>query len=395
MPDSGKDMFDILATTLFGLEEILAGELEEAGASSIEKFNRAVSFSGDKRLLYRLNLTLRTASRLLVPVKKRQVLSDKDLYSAAMDVEWWKYFDVDSTFAVDSVVNSKHFNHSKYAALKVKDAIADRFREKYGKRPSVDRENPDVRIHVHIDRERCAISLDSSGEPLHRRGYRLEGGGAPLNEVLAAGMIMLSGWKGGESFIDPMCGSGTLPVEAAFIASGTAPGLLRKRFGFFGWNDFDEATFGSITDELKGKIREPSAAICGSDVSKRAVETAQNNVRRARLGKAVKLQAGPFERVSPPPGPGVLVMNPPYGQRMGSGDIVEFYRMIGDTLKRKYEGYQAWILGSNFDAMKYVGLRPSKKITLFNGPLECRFQKYEVYGGSRKAKYGGDASEKP
>jgi len=394
MTGSDTESFEMLATTLFGLEDILAGELEEAGAASIEKLNRAVSFSGDKKLLYRLNLSARTASKFLVPVRKRQVLSDKDLYTAAMDVEWWKYLDVDKTFAVDSVVNSKHFNHSKYAALKVKDAIADRFREKYGKRPSVDRENPDVRINVHIDRERCAISLDSSGEPLHRRGYRLEGGGAPLNEVLAAGMIMLSGWRGEGSFIDPMCGSGTLPVEAAFIAGNAAPGLLRKRFGFFGWNDFDAALFGRISAELKKGERTPASAICGSDISKRAVETARKNIGRARLEKTVKIQAGAFERVDPPPAPGILVMNPPYGQRMGSADIVEFYKMIGDTLKRKYEGYQAWIISANFDAMKFIGLRPSKKITLFNGPLECRFQRYEVYGGSKKAKYRSDESEK-
>lgn len=389
MEEKTPDKMEMLATTLFGLEDILAAELEKAGASEIEKHNRAVSFTGDMALLYRANLQLRTASKILVPVRKRQVRSDSELYSAASDVDWWKYFDVDMTFAVDSVVNSKHFNHSKYAALKVKDAIADRFREKYGRRPSVDREKPDVRINVHIDRERCAISLDSSGEPLHRRGYRLEGRGAPLSEVLAAGMLLHAGYDGSENFTDPMCGSGTILIEAAMIASGVAPGLLRKRFGFFGWNSFDRKIFDSISDKLKDRIKRPEYIIAGADISRRAVETTGKNLRRARFEKEIDLKTAPFDRYLPPPSPGILVINPPYGRRMGKEDIVDFYRMIGDTLKSRYEGYSAWVLSSNLDALKFVGLRPSRKIKLFNGPLECRFQRYDIYSGSKKAKYGG------
>ncbi|MCK4537479.1 MAG: class I SAM-dependent RNA methyltransferase [Candidatus Krumholzibacteria bacterium] len=378
---------EMLATTLFGLEEVLSSELREAGASDIATHNRAVSFTGDRELLYRLNLMLRTASKLLMPVRSTRVRSERDLYSAARDIDWKKYLDPERTFAVDSVVHSKHFNHSKFVALRVKDAIADQFREKTGRRPSVDRENPDVQINVHIDRERMTISLDSSGVPLHRRGYRLEGRGAPIGEVLAAGMIRLSGWNGKDSFIDPLCGSGTIPIEAAMIAKNISPGLSRKRFGFFGWKDFDRGLFDKTVSELKKGIRPAEGVIAGTDISGRTINTAIANARRAGLENDIRFEACPFEKVVPPEAPGVAVMNPPYGKRMGQEDIIEFYKMIGDGLKNSFEGYDAWVISSNLKALKFVGLRPSKKIILFNGPLECRFHAYSVYRGSKKAKY--------
>ncbi|MBU8922365.1 MAG: RNA methyltransferase [Bacteroidales bacterium] len=378
---------EMLATTLFGLEEVLSSELREAGASDIVMHNRAVSFAGDRELLYRLNLVLRTASKILVPVRKTRVRSEKDLYSGARDIDWKKYLDPERTFAVDSVVNSKHFGHSKFVALRVKDAIADQFREKTGRRPSVDRENPDVQVNVHIDRERLTISLDSSGVPLHRRGYRREGRGAPIGEVLAAGMIRLSGWNGEDSFIDPMCGSGTISIEAAMIAKNIPPGLSRKRFGFFEWKDFDRGLFEKIVSELKKGVRPSAGTIAGTDISGRTIEAAKANARRAGLEDDIRFEVSLFEKVVPPEAPGVAIMNPPYGKRMGQEDIIEFYKMIGDGLKNSFEGYDAWVISSNLRALKFVGLKPSKKIILFNGPLECRFQGYSVYRGSKKAKY--------
>ncbi len=388
MPDSKDKKFGVTATTLYGLEGILAGELEKAGAEEITKKNRAVSFRGNKKLLYRANLSLRTASRLLVPIQKFGVRDEKKLYEAARDIDWKKYLGVKDTFAVDSVVHSPHFNHSKYVALKIKDAIVDQFRDRYGRRPSVDRERPDLRINVHIDRSVCVISLDSSGFPLHRRGYRLEGSTAPINEVLAAGMVMLSGYDGSGSFIDPLCGSGTIVIEAAMIALDIAPGLLRKDFGFFRWKDYDSKLYKRIVRELSADTGEgPAHQIVGSDISGKTIRVATKNVERAGLQEAVRLHTGSIEKLVPPPGPGIMVTNPPYGERMGKEDINGFYKSIGDALKSEYNGYDAWIISSNREAMKHIGLRPSRKVPLYNGPSECRFQKYSIYSGSKKARY--------
>ena len=377
----------MIATTLFGFEGLLAAELELAGASSIERLNRAVSFAGDRELLYRANIVSRTASRILLPVRHTRVRSEKELYSAARDVEWKRYIGRKSTFAVDSVVNSRHFNHSKYVALKVKDAIADQLRDKFGSRPDVDRKDPDVQVHVHIDRERLTISLDSSGIPLHRRGYRLESGGAPLGESLAAGMLLLAGYDGSVPFVDPMAGSGTLLVEAALIAARHAPGLLREKFGYAGWKDFDRRLHQKVIADARKMVRVPPASIAGCDISADAVRTARANLRRSGMEEAVSVRKSTFEEFTPPEGPGVMITNPPYGERMGSEDIADLYGRIGDMLKKSYQGYEAWLISSNREALKSVGLRPSKKITLFNGPLECRYHNYSIYSGSRKSKY--------
>ncbi|MBN2070758.1 MAG: class I SAM-dependent RNA methyltransferase [Candidatus Krumholzibacteriota bacterium] len=388
---------EITATTLFGLEPILAGELESIGAKEIKLLNRAVSFMGDKELLYRANLSLRTCSRLLIPVKSFKVRDEKRLYEIARDIDWKEHLDKNGTLAVDSVVHSKYFTHSKFAALRIKDAVVDQFRDRYGRRPSVDREDPDLRINLHIDADECAISLDSSGAPLHRRGYRLEGSAAPINEVLAAGMVMLAGYDGSRSFIDPLCGSGTIVIEAAMISASIAPGLSRKKFGFQRWKDFDSALYKKIMKELASKVAgKTRRAVVGSDISKGVLKMARNNIERAGLSGLIELRQGGVTDIEPPEGPGILVSNPPYGKRLGAEQIALFYKSIGDTLKSRYEGYEAWIISSNLEALKSVGLRASKKIKLFNGPIECRYQRYDIYSGSKKAKYrteeGGEGS---
>ncbi len=376
------------ATTLYGLEPLLAAEIEKAGGQVTGVMNRAVSFSGDKALLYRANLALRTCSRILVPLRRFKVRDEKRLYETVRDIDWKEYIDPTGTLAVDSVVHSKHFTHSKYAALKVKDAIVDQFRDRCGKRPSVDRENPDLRINLHISNDECVISLDSSGAPLHARGYRREGGPASINEVLAAGMVMLSGYDGGCSFTDPMCGSGTIAIEAGLIAAGIPPGSLRKDFGFFRWKDFEPGLYRSVLGKLKADSAKKAAfPVTGSDISRSALRTAGNNIERAGLSGIVELRQGSVTDSDPPPAPGIMVSNPPYGKRMGASDINTLYKDIGDTLKQRYDGYEAWMISSNLEALKHVGLRPSKKIKLFNGPVECRFMRYSIYSGSRKAKY--------
>ena len=386
--------FDITATTLYGLEPLLAAELEKAGAKDTEIFNRAVSFRGDRELLYKANLSLRTCSRLLVPLRRFKVRDEKRLYEVIRDIDWKKYLDTGGTLAVDSVVHSKYFTHSKYAALKVKDAVVDQFRDRYGRRPSVDRDRPDLRINLHIADDECVISLDSSGAPLHMRGYRQEGSAAPINEVLAAGMVMLSGYDGSCSFIDPLCGSGTIVIEAAMIAAGIAPGLLRKDFGFFRWKDFDSALYKKIVKNLSaGAVKKTFHPVTGADVSRGALKTAKNNIERAGLSDIIDLHQGAVTDLIPPSEPGIMVTNPPYGKRMGAKDINDLYKDIGDILKQRYSGYEAWMISSNFEALKHVGLRPSKKVKLYNGPIECRFQRYSIYSGSKKAKYNAESED--
>ncbi|MBN2184476.1 MAG: class I SAM-dependent RNA methyltransferase [Candidatus Krumholzibacteriota bacterium] len=383
--------FDITATTLYGLEPLLALELEKAGAKETEILNRAVSFRGDRELLYKANLSLRTCSRLLVPLRRFKVRDEKRLYEVVRDIDWKKYLDAGSTLAVDSVVHSKHFTHSKYAALKVKDAVVDQFRDRYGRRPSVDREKPDLRINLYIAADECVISLDSSGTPLHIRGYRQEGSAASINEVLAAGMVLFSGYDGSCSFTDPMCGSGTIVIEAAMIAAGISPGTLRRDFGFFRWKDFDSSLYETIVKKLKADAANKTLhPVTGSDISRGTLKTAKNNIERAGLSDIIDLHQGAITDLLPPPEPGILISNPPYGKRMGAEDINGLYKDIGDTLKKKYSGFEAWMISSNFEALKHVGLRLSKKIKLYNGPIECRFQRYSIYSGSKKAKYSAE-----
>ena len=376
-----------IAKTISGLEEVLAGELTALGAKDIQIITRAVSFSGDKKLLYEANYWCRTALRILKPLFSFKAATNDELYKNIYDYEWENVFSVDNTFSIDAVVNDSTFTHSHFVSLKVKDAIADKFRNKGGARPSVNTEDPDIKINIHIYQDHCDISLDSSGESLHKRGYRVAVGLAPLSEVLAAGLVLLSGWDGKKNFVDPMCGSGTLLIEAALIAQNIPPGIFKKTFSFMKWKDFDRNLWEEIKREATNKEKEMECRITGSDISARAIRNTRGNVIAANLQKAISLQVASFDEFKPPEGNGVMVMNPPYGERIEQEDIVGFYKSIGDSLKRNYGGYDAWIISSDLNAMKFIGLKPTRKIAVFNGPLECRFMKFSIYEGSKKAKF--------
>lgn len=371
----------LIVKTLAGLEECLAEELKALGAADPEIGKRVVTVSGDTTLLYRANLELRTGLRVLVPITDFTVRNEEDLYRAVGRVDWQKYMRVDQTLAIDVVTTSARLNHSHFLALKTKDAIADHFRAVLGRRPSVDTQRPDLRLHLHIgSRGECTLSRDSSGEGLHRRGYRARGGKAPLNEVLAAGLLTLAGFDGTTAFVDPLCGSGTLLIEAALIAQGRAPGLDR-RFGFERWIDFDKDLWQGIRSAAKRSVRPVRFPIIGCDIDWRILETARENLHRFNLQDQVRLVRKPFERFTPPEPPGIVVTNPPYELRLQTGDIGTLYKSLGDTFKQQYPGYTAWVLSANLDALKQVGLRPSRKIHLQNGPLEARFYRYDLYAG--------------
>ncbi len=374
----------MIAKTFFGLESVLAEELASIGATEIESVNRAVSFEGDLGIMYKANYLCYTAIRILKPIAAFTVQNEDELYNELLNIEWWNYMDVDQTLAIDAVVNKSNITHSKSAALRSKEAIVESFRNKINKRPSVDVENPDLRINIHIFKENCSVSLDSSGTSLHKRAYRSQVDKAPLNEVLAAGLIKLSGWQGKTDLIDPMCGSGTLLIEAAMQAYGIPAGYYRDYFGFMGWKDFDQKLWEKVRDESLDLQKEPECKILGVDHSFKAVSIAKENIKSARFHKDIELRHTSFEELKTPFKNGTIITNPPYGERLEESDIIALYKMIGDQLKTKYGGYTAWVLSGNLDALKFVGLRPSKKITVFNGAIECRFAKFEVYEGSRK-----------
>jgi putative N6-adenine-specific DNA methylase len=382
-----------IAKTLFGLEEVLAEELRNIGASNIEPHNRAVGFSGDKAMLYKANLWLRTATRILAPIHTTTARNDEGLYKAALEVDWEQYLSLDQTFAIHSSINSTFFNHTLFVAQKVKDAIADQFRKRHGQRPSVNTDNPEVTIQVHIFNDQVSFFLDGSGESLHKRGYKVAIFKAPLSECLAAGMILLSGWDQKQPLYDPMCGSGTLLTEAALIARNIAPGLYRDDFGFTHWPDFDKPLFLQLQKEARAQERESDVQIFGSDVSMQALDETRQNLESAELEDAVSLKQVAFEQNPTAPAPsGMMIINPPYGDRIEKEDMVAFYKTIGDTLKQQYSGWQAWVLSANLEALKHVGLRPSRKIPLFNGPLECRFNRFDLYSGTKK---GGGSNTPP
>ena len=377
----------MIAKTIFGLEEILSGELQRLGARNIEVHNRAVSFTGDLGFLYKSNLCLRTALRVLVPFKTFKVSDEKSLYTAIQSVNWEDYIDVTDTFAVDTVINSELFTHSQYLSQKTKDAIVDQFRAKKGERPSVDLERPTLRINLHIFNDIATLALDSSGESLHKRGYRDKTNLAPINEVLAAGLVLLTGWDRRSNFIDPMCGSGTILIEAALIANNIPPGYYREAFGFQRWEKFmpfDEELWNTIFDASINKITNHTQTIIGGELSPNVAKKAKENCKLAKVEDVVSIRNCDMKDFDVPAGKGVVVINPPYGERMVKDNIEELYKMMGDTFKQKFSGYDCWILSSNMEAFKRVGLRPSRKITLFNGQLECKFLKYEMYSGTKK-----------
>ncbi len=377
----------MVAKTLFGFEDILAKELTQLGAIRVDKGVRNVSFEGDKGFMYKANLGIRTAIKILKPIKSFRVTREDDLYKNVKNMKWENYLKATGSLAVDATVHNSVFTHSQYTALKTKDAIVDRFRDIDGTRPDVDLRFPDLKINVHIDRQRCTISLDTSGESLHRRGYKTATNIAPINEVLAAGLIMMSGWDGQTDFMDPMCGSGTMLAEAAMIACNIPPNLMRKEFAFERWNDWDVELFEKIEESLLKKTRDFHHKIMGYDKSPSAIAKAKENIKNAHLDEFVHIQHEDFFKTQKSGSDKLhMVFNPPYGERLENLNVEEFYGNIGTTLKHGYANTNAWLITSNLEALKFVGLRPSRKIKVFNAKLEARLVKYEMYEGSKKAK---------
>jgi putative N6-adenine-specific DNA methylase len=380
-------MENYIAKTFQGLEEVLADELHALGAVKIQLLKRAVAFECDKLTLYKANMALRTALHILHPIAVERVRNQDELYRVVRSLNWMRWFKNEQTYAVRAIVNNaESFNNPLFVALKTKDAIADQFREITGERPNVDKENPDIEVYVHIFGNQCTISIDSSGRSLHRRGYRIGGHAAPLNEILAAGMVLLSGWDRESPLVDFMCGSGTIITEAALIAANKAPNLKRKKFGFHYWKNFDEQLFEQAKNELIAAEREWDHWIYGSDIDSRAVREARENVVNAGVDDMVRLSVADLRERPAPQGPGVVIINPPYGERLRPDDLEALYKSIGDCMKQKYAGYTAWMLSSNPDATKKVGLRPAQRLVLYNGALECRFLKYELYAGTGEPK---------
>lgn len=381
-----ENTFTMVAKTMAGLENVLAEELTSLGAENVQVLNRAVSFEGDKAMMYRANYCCRTALRILKPIMSFVARNELALYNNIFKIKWHEIFNINETFAIDAVTSGNYFTHSQYAALKVKDAIADEFREHFGARPSVDVENPDLRINVHIENEKVTLSFDSSGDSLHKRGYRKAVDKAPMSEVLAAGLIKLTGWKCDCNFVDCMCGSGTIPIEAAMMALGIPAGFFRKKWGFMTWHDFDKELWQNVVLDAGATMEEFDYEILASDHSAKAVEIAKANITNAHLQYDIKLSKQDMFTMVPPEGGGIMIINPPYGERLEEKDLINLYKGIGDALKKNFKGFEAWIISSNKDALKLIGLKPSKKIDIYNGPLECKFEKFEIFEGSYKEK---------
>jgi putative N6-adenine-specific DNA methylase len=384
--------FEMVAKTFQGLEEVLAAELISLGANDVRIGRRMVSFSGDKAMMYKANFYLRTAVRVLKPIKHFKANNADEVYEQVKAIKWENIIDADKTFAVDATIFSDEFRHSKFVSYKVKDAIVDHFRELNGKRPSVRINKPDVLLNIHIAQTICTLSLDSSGESLHRRGYRQEAVEAPLNEVLAAGMILMTGWKGECDLIDPMCGSGTIPIEAALIARNIAPGVFRKEFAFEKWVDFDQDLFDAIYND-DTQEREFKHKIYGYDNNPKAHEIATRNIKAAGVSKDVTLKLQPLQQFEKPERKSIMITNPPYGERMSPRDLLGLYQLIGERLKHTFSGNDAWILSYREECFEQIGLKSNEKIPLFNGALECEFRKYELFNGKYKA-FRKDEAEK-
>lgn len=376
-----NENFTLIAKTFQGLEEILAKELTTLGAENVEIGKRMVSFTGDKRMMYLANFSLHTALRILKPIKQFEANNADEVYEAVKSIEWGDYLSVGQTFAVDATVHSEQFRHSMYVSYKVKDAIADYFRDKEGKRPSVSVKNPDILLNIHINDNQCTVSLDSSGESLHRRGYRSETGDAPLNEVLAAGLIMMTGWKGETDLIDPMCGSGTIPIEAALIAKNMSPGIFRTQgYAFEKWPDFDAELLESIYND-ESKEREFEHHIYAYDYNPKMVATTRGNIKRAGMTRIIDVEMRDIKDFVQPAEKSVMITNPPYGERLSSDNLLELYATIGERLKHAFVGGQAWVLSYREECFDQIGLKPTRKIAILNGELECSFREYEIFEG--------------
>ncbi|MCD0456494.1 class I SAM-dependent RNA methyltransferase [Chryseobacterium sp. LC2016-27] len=369
--------------TFFGLEPILAEEVKKLGGRNVELKNRAVNCEGDLGFLYKINYSARTALKILVPIDEFKAYNETKFYEKLFKFEWDDFMSVDQTFAIDSTVNSERFSHSQFMTFKMKDAIVDFFQNRYGKRPSIETRSPDIKFHLHIDRELVTISLDSSGDALFKRGYRREQGEAPINEVLASGMLQLAGWDGKGNFLDPMCGSGTLLIEAAMIAMDLPAQIFRKRFGFQNWKNYDETLFNKIKEFRIERVREFHGKIVGYDIDGRMLDAADANIASAEMEDVIEVRRQDFFESKKELFPLLMVFNPPYDERISINDD-DFYKKIGDTFKTNYPNTLAWLISSDLDAPKKIGLRPSRKIKLFNGKLETRFLQYEMYEGTKK-----------
>ena len=372
-------------TTFFGLEEVLANELMKLGGKDIVPFKRGVSAVGDTGFLYKCNLCLHTALKVLIPIAKFKAENEQELYDAIKALEWEQFLNAEDTLMIESVTNSELFTHSLFISQKAKDAIVDRFREKFGKRPSVDLVHPSFRLYIHIYNNEISLHLDSSGEPLYKRGYRAHIGEAPMKEVLAAGLVKLSGWEPHQLLIDGMTGSGTIAIEAAIWAAGIPPGYYRDEFVFKRWKNFDEKLYDTIFDSSISKISDKPVEIIATDSDERMVQKALVNVKVAKVEDSVKVFNQSFFDIQPSRSGGVIILNPPYGERLPVKEIEAMAKEIGDKLKKDFKGFTAWIMTNRPETMKNIGLRPTRKIHIYNGSLECRFLKYEMYDGSKKA----------
>ena len=386
-----KETFKMVAKTMVNLEEVLAEELRQLGAKNVTVGARAVEFEGDMRLLYRANYCCRTALAILKPFAEFDANDDQELYDQVYKIRWEKILDVDGTFMIDSTVSGEVFTHSYYAALKTKDAIVDRFRRNFGKRPNIDTEQPDYKFNLHIRDNHITLLMNASGDSLHKRGYRQGVGIAPINEVLAAGLLKLAGWKCDCNFYDhPMCGSGTMLIEAAMMANNIPAQYYRNRFGFMKWKEFNLGEWKSIKAEEDRKIGalDFEGEIWGNDIDEQVIQQCEKNLEYTKLHHDVMLHIGSFEDQEPPEGKTLIVTNPPYGERIKVEDLNAMYEKLGDTFKQKYgKDCDVWLITSDFEAMKHIGLHPSRKIPVQNGSLDCRFLHFELYDGSKKAKY--------
>ncbi|WP_209388946.1 class I SAM-dependent RNA methyltransferase [Chryseobacterium sp. RR2-3-20] len=369
--------------TFFGLEVILAEEIKKLGGRNVEIKNRAVNCEGDLGFLYKINYSARTALKIIIPILEFKAFNESKFYDKLFKFEWDEFMDVDQTFAIDSTVNSERFKHSQFMTFKMKDAIVDYFQNKYHKRPSIETKSPDIKFHLHIDRELVTISLDSSGDPLFKRGYRKEQGEAPINEVLASGMLQLAGWDGKGNFLDPMCGSGTLLIEAAMIALDLPAQIFRRRFSFQNWKNYDADLFSKIKEVRVNRVKEFTGKIVGYDIDARMLNAARTNVESAEMEDIIEVRKQNFFDSKKDLFPLLMVFNPPYDERISINDD-DFYKKIGDTFKTNYPNTLAWLISSDLEAVKKIGLRPSRKIKLFNGKLETRFLQYEMYEGTKK-----------
>ncbi len=384
-----SQQFEMVAKTFQGLEDVLAEELRQLGAVNVEPGRRMVSFEGDLAMLYKANMCCRTALRILKPIYKFTASDPDALYEMIKEFDWTGVLSLDKTFCIDTVSNSEEFTHSRYVTYRVKDAIVDFFRDRMGPdcRPKVRVTDADVMINVHIAGERVTVSLDSSGESLHKRGYRVAQTEAPINEVLAAGIILKSGWRGDCPLVDPMCGSGTFLIEAALIAAGINPGVYRRKFAFESWRDFDAELFDSIYNDDSSE-RTFAHKIYGADISPKAVAIATENIKSAGVSRYIDLQVRPLQQWTEAPEedtPGVIITNPPYGERISSEDMDGLYSMIGSKLKHVFGGYHAWIIGYREEYFRKIGLAPSFKMPIFNGALECELREYIMFAGDYRS----------